>query len=208
MALKIDVVTNVDDIVRHLDQGIARQLPFVTASALTRTAKEVRITLQETLGEFFVLRNAWVRGSIKSTRAEKRDLNPVAFVGSLFDGMDLQVGGGTKRSKTGKAMGVPTVGPGAPRPTLGAMTKPSKWPRQLRAKGGKKVYAEELPSGDIGLFRQKNKSSRRLLYVFQHEVEIQPRWPFREIAQATTGRVFERFFFEELHAAVPGPKAT
>jgi len=24
MALKIDVVTNVDDIVRHLDQGIAR----------------------------------------------------------------------------------------------------------------------------------------------------------------------------------------
>lgn len=208
MALKIDVVTNVDDIVRHLDKGIAKQLPFVTASALTRTAKEVRITLQETLGEFFVLRNNWVRGSIRHTQADKRSVNPVAYVGSVFEGMDLQVGGGTKKSKTGKAMGIPTVGPGAPRPTLSAMTKPSKWPGQLRKRGGKKVYAEELPSGDTGLFRQKNKTSRRLLYVFQREVEVEPRWPFREIAQARTGEVFERFFFEELHRAVPGPKAT
>ena len=132
--LSLSVKTNAAEIAKQVE-GMADQMPFATALALTRTAQDVQARLKATLGQHFTIRSNWVAGSIRYRPAQKGP-SPVAYVGSVYDPMALQAEGGQKEGKGGGDVAVPLWA----RRDLGQRTKPGQWPGRL-AKGHRNVTA-------------------------------------------------------------------
>jgi hypothetical protein len=168
-------------------RGLERQIPFATALALTRTAKDAQAQLRGDLDDHFTIRDKWVSKGIRITPAKKKKL--VAEVGSWDSFMRTQVLGGEKNSQQ-KAMGIPLVGKGMPRRTIKKRTLRSRWPGKLLQKSSK--YFIGRPRGYIygnapqGVYRRLGKGGRgtlRLMWLMKDVVNINSRWPLLETVE-------------------------
>jgi len=130
MGVRHSIRTNLEEVAKDLGELERTQLPFALALTLTRTAQEVRDELRSTLADHFTVRSKWVERSLQIDKADKKDADPVARVGSLYLPMALHDIGGTKAGTRGKALGVPV----AARPGDEDITKPNTFPGKLKKK--------------------------------------------------------------------------
>lgn len=219
MAVQFSVRTNIAAIAKDLDDLARKQLPFATALALTWTAGDVRDRLRANLSDHFTVRSTWVEKSIQITKANKKDPDPAAHVGSLYGPMADHAEGGTKTSRSGK-VGIPL----AARPTLGATTGLGTFPAKLAGKPGFFVAAfsrgpfkigsgpetgvferTAMGAGAFGpvAFRSRKKHSRaarsprhlKLWWTLEDDVKIKADWPFfGESAQVVDAELFDNFW--------------
>lgn len=194
MASVVVVEHNLGDFHRWLDRITDNQLPFATALALTRTAQSVQDVARQRLDQVFTIRNNWVSKGIQVEAANKRDgfYRMAAKVGSVDKFMVAQELGGEKRPRSGRAVSVPLD----IRRSKKDVTRPSKWPgKLLKGKGGKRKYfVRELASGEfkgrMAVLRRVGRDAYPLqvLYLFEPEVEIKPRWQLRRIGDEIAPR--------------------
>lgn len=206
--LTMSVKTNAAEIAKQVE-GMADQMPFATALALTRTAQDVQARLKATLGDHFTVRNNWVAGSIRYRPAVKSP-SPVAYVGSVYEPMALQAVGGEKEGKAGGDVAVPLWA----RRDLAQVTKPGQWPGRLAKRKqffvapfqrepfrvGRGVVEE-----GVGLFqrigRRAGRKHLRLWWTLEDRVTVPPRWPFGEESTTTVRAEFADHFWAALEQA-------
>jgi len=175
-----------------------RQVPFAMSFAMNSTGKDALAYMRSDVQRIFTIRTNLDRLGINAKWSTKHDLSLV--LGSEFNISVLEVLGGMKTGKGGHDVAVPMVGPGAPRPTITAMTRPSKWPKaQLADSSGTFIGTVKTKKGDVrGVWRRvgrseatgkivrgggKGKGARhglKLLYELLPSVNIDARWPMKE----------------------------
>lgn len=101
--LLVNVTINKADVKRFGDLA-TDQLPFATARALTWTAKQAQEDVRASLPKNFILRNTYLKSTIRYTPATKSFQQ--SEVGSTAKFIPLHEPGGTKRPK-GKHLAVP-----------------------------------------------------------------------------------------------------
>lgn len=209
MVVSISVsAPNIDAIVKDLDDLAKKQVPFATALALTRTAIEAREHLRGGLSDYFTTRSTWVARSIQADRAEKKDLNPTARVGSLYAPMALHAVGGSKTSESGD-VGVPV----AARANKSQRTRPAQFPARLAAKRGffiapfSRAPFRVGQGPNVGVFErvgEKRRGGLKLWWVLKQEVAIKQDWPFERDAV----RVVEAALLDNFVAALEFARRT
>lgn len=199
----ISIRHNLEAVAKDLDELGRKQLPFALATALTWTAQEVRDDARARLPDHFTVRSTWVEKSLQIDKANKKDPDPTAYVGSLYDPMGLHGEGGVKRGRGGRSVGVPV---GA-RPSDTSITGPDVFPAKLASKPNFFVAAfsrnpfrvgagpetgvfERLATannafGPVAMRSRKKNSkaeqSRRhlkLWWTLEEDVKIRQDWPF------------------------------
>lgn len=225
MPAQFSLRTNLAEVIRDLDDLSKQQLPFAMALALTRTAQETRDHLRARLPDHFTVRSTWVEKSLQITRAEKKDPDPTAIVGSLYWPMWAHAEGGTKAARSGK-LGIPV---GA-RPTAQTITGPNTFPSKLLGRPNFFVAPfSRAPFSvgegpETGVFERtalaagahgpvpmrsrkktaKAEQSRRhlkLWWTLEEEVKIKQDWPFFEDAmQSVDNNLLDNFFGALEHA--------
>lgn len=182
--MRLTIRSNIDEIARELDDVHRSQLPFARSLALTRTAQDAQAKLRSSLRTHFTIRNAWVRGSIKIDKANKKNQTPTATVGSVYGPMALHVEGGEKTSPH-------AVVPIAARPRPKAKTEPDTFPSRLLAQPN--FFLE-----DGKIWERIREGQRKLWWDLRERVEIKPGWPFEE----EVNTVVERELFDHFWAAM------
>ena len=165
-------------------EGFEKQLPFFTARALTRTARDAAGTVKSHLGDHFELRTTWLQRGIRFDKATKRSLTSV--VGSKDRFMRLQAMGGEKQGqgKTG-TVAVPITG-GPARPSFDKKITPAKLPAKLlrATKGKNKPFVAPVSAGskEKAIWRRLKKSRYpiAMVYKFDGSVKYQKRWPLKQ----------------------------
>lgn len=207
------VTLDIKSFMRGMDEVTKKQLPFAMAKALTNTAQDCQRKLIDDLDEYFTIRNNFVAKGIRTTPARKnKNINDMySMVGSLEKFMKLQAEGGTKES-SGKALGVPTVGPHGTRKTEAAkITQSLRMSNMLKdyKQGGKRTpgkakrlqprykryFIAPLPNmkaRGIWLRTTKKHYPIHLMYIFEHRVRIPKRWPIQEQVRKEVNAVWER----------------
>lgn len=166
-------------------RGFERQIPFAIALALTRTAQDAQAVVKAHLGDEFTIRTPWIAKGIRIQAAKKADL--AATVGSVDRFMEPQAVGGIKTALKGKMVGVPMVGKGRPRPTIKAVTRPSKWPGALTKKANVFYGVAGYKPGTLGVWQRVTRKTEggkvrglRLLYALVEKAKILPHWPIKD----------------------------
>ena len=187
-------------------KGFEKQLPFFTARALTRTARDGAQTVKSHLGEHFTLRTRWLERGIRFERATKRDLT--AAVGSKDRFMRLQAMGGKKesRGKSGK-VAVPITG-GPARPAFERKVTPAKLPAKLlsRTKGKNKPFVAPVSAGskETAIWRRVKKARYpiAMVYKFDGSVKYQKRWPLKQEVVDAVKDVWPRHAIQAMDEAL------
>lgn len=199
--MPIDVSHNISRFAARLARIRRDQVPFATAQALTATAFLVRRHIVEkTYPSAFTVRNAgFPRAAFRVQKATKRRPEASVFdrLGRSF--LKLQATGGTKRSKSGRRLAVPSRR--IKRSARGRITK-GQLPRSLLAKRG--VYVGTVARAAEGIWRQ-TRGGLELLYSLIPSARIRKRFRFYEdaerVARARFPREFTRAFIRAIRTA-------
>lgn len=192
-------------------RGMAKQIPFASALALTRTAQAAQEEVRQHLGDTMLLRNKWTEKGVRFRPANKRTLE--AEVGSMDPYMETQERGGVRtkgqgvpRGKTssGKSLAIPTK---ALRKSPSQIVKKTKAPGQLLASTrGKGAFIGRPPGRRaLGVYQRggtKRKPTLRLMWTFKRSVVIKKRWPLSEQVQGVVTALWPRFAAEAVAKAI------
>jgi len=200
----VKITTTMRELGVQLDRLIARQLPFATALALTRSARDARDKARKDHARRFARARAkgFAKFSIRATRAEKRDWPDVtAAVGSVHDFMVLQETGGTKRAARSGEIAIPTSL--IRRTARGAVTKAQRPSRVLKRKGVARLATAKGHS----IVRRPSKRARgghlSLLYLQRSSVRVKKAKPtLHESIQKGFERAYPGRFLAALNEAI------
>jgi hypothetical protein len=181
---------------------MARQLPFATAVALTKTAQEAQKETIDTLDDKFTIRTGWAKPSnkfgIKIKPAKKTNL--VAVVGTDADWLEKFETGKDKLPR-GRNLAIPT---GNVRRTKRDLIQKSQRPNALRSK---RTFVLKTKSGNV-LFQRKFKGKRSqiiALYNLEKRARIRRNSPVydpvKRIVVRNLGRNFTRALADALKNA-------
>nr|CRH06592.1 Conserved protein of unknown function [Candidatus Magnetococcus massalia] len=176
--------------VERAASNITKQARYATALALTRTAQDAQAEVRRRLPELFTIRTGWVAKGIRVKPAQKADLQ--ASIRVLDPFMALQETGGSKRSLSGDALGVPV---GA-RPNPKSVTRPGKFPGALLKKPNHFIAPLFKDPTTHAVWRRGGRKGRKLkmMYRFVDRVEIKPRFGFIETVKAVVEARFQENF--------------
>lgn len=204
--LRFSISTNAAQVARQIEE-FADQIPYATARALSYTAQDAQGYLRDHLDDHMTVRGTWVRNSIRY-RPAKKGVSPVAYVGSVYEPMALQVEGGAKEGVRGRDVAVPVWA----RRDKTNRTSPEMWPARLiaRAAGAmrardfnlrlsrSRVFVIPIGDGNQGVYERLGRGERgrlRLWWVLRDSVEIEPRWPaYGEVAQVVRSEFGDNFW--------------
>lgn len=165
--LKVDTTD-----IEHLEDALTilnkKALPYAVKRALDATAWKAREHAQEIIGDEFVERNRWTRGSI---RVEKARIEPIdrqhSAFGSVRDYMRVQEKGGVKKPQSGRRLPIPT--------STAAGQAPTQKPRTRQVQQRKRMSAIRFRSrfkrwggkaqAAIAAVNQATKKGDRFLYL-------------------------------------------
>lgn len=181
---------------------MARQLPFATAVALTKTAQEAQKEVVDGLGDKFTIRTGWAKPSnkfgIKIKAAKKTNL--VAEVGTDADWLEKFETGKDKLPR-GRNLAIPTANV---RRTKRDLIQKSQRPNALRAK---RTFVLKTRSGNV-LFQRKFKGKRAqlvALYNLEKRARIRRNspvyQPVKKIVVRVFGKNFARAYADALRSA-------
>ena len=183
--MTIEIRSNVGEVRRTMADLIQQQLPFATAKAVNDVALEARTFLQLTVRQAFTIRRPWViaKGAFPVTLAKKAQdpKRAIIRVDASRDFFTKFEDGGTKTSRTGKALTVPIEA----RPTKASLVPKRLSVRALnltatRTKAGKVQLKGNdgtfvVKTGTQALILQRRKRAGvRVLYAFKRSVPIRP----------------------------------
>jgi hypothetical protein len=172
-----------------------KQIPFATAVALTKTARDANLAVRASLEKRFTIRRKGLEKGWRSTRANKKDWPRIeAGVGSKEGFWKLHEYGGTKKPENASKMAVPTRA--TKRGKSGRIT-PSNRPKALIQKG----KAIVTPTAILRA-KAKKKDRRRIVYLRFKSVRVKKRLGARETILNETRRVFAGHLERELAAAI------
>lgn len=181
---------------------MARQLPFATAVALTKTAQEGQKEVVDTLDDKFTIRTGWAKPSnkfgIKIKAAKKTNL--VAEAGTDADWLEKFETGKDKLPR-GNNLAIPTANV---RRTKKDLIRRAQRPNALRSK---RTFVLKTKSGNV-LFQRKFKGKRSqivALYNLEKRARIRRNspvyQPVKNIVARNLGRNFTRAFADALRTA-------
>jgi hypothetical protein len=179
--------------------NIERQLPFATALALTRTAKEIQREEIAHIRSAFTVRGSWLREGGKFglgiVPASKENL--VAVVESRAPWLEAHEEG-TTRTPAGEHFAIAQKDI---RRTKTQIIARSQRPRAL-----KRAFKIDTKAGRIPLLLQRigrgNRSILRVMYQLTGRARIDPRLRFFETGRTVVGKVWRRIFSEALDRAI------
>jgi hypothetical protein len=178
--------------------NLEKQLPFATALALTRTAKEVQRAEIAHICSAFTVRGSWLREGGKFgvgiTPASKQDL--VAVVESRAPWLEAHEEG-TTRTPTGShfAIAQPEV----------RRTKTQIIAKSQRPKALKRAFKVQTKKGIPFLLQRIGRGRRsilRVMYQLTGKAKIEPRLRFVETGRAVVERAWKQIFAEALDRAI------
>lgn len=208
--IRFDVRSDLDKAIKALNAQ-AKQVPFATALALTRTAADVQGEIRNEMPGNFTLRRDWVVKGIRIKPATKSTLTAEVFSRDAF--MAIQESGGIKRSINRRVFdykGYLAIPLDARRSKRDIVAK-QDWPANLinpfvfTARDGRtylavhQVNVGKTGPRDVRALRGKQKRSTglRLMYTLIREETLRPRLGMRRIAT----RVIEARFGQHFAAA-------
>ena len=191
-------IENLKEVQAALKRTAAEEIPFVTAAALTGTAKVGQGKIRgEILPAHFTLRHAaWMKNNIRVEPATKTKL--LATIRDTFGSMVLQEGGGTK-IPYGAAIAVPTK---FARPSAQSLILPENRPAAVMARGGfirgNVMYAVayrrkgRLKRGAAGPMNAAPTDDGAIvpMYVLVPRATIRPRYGFEAALLAVVAQEF------------------
>jgi len=177
---------------------IERQLPFATALALTRTAKEIQREEIAHIRSAFTVRGSWLREGGKFgvgiTPASKQDL--VAVVESRAPWLEVHEDG-TTRTPAGSHFAIPQA--------IIRRTKTQVIAKSHRPKALKRAFKVETKKGIPLLLQRIGRGKRsilRVMYQLTGKAKIEPRLRFIETGREVVERVWKQIFSEALDHAI------
>jgi len=192
--ISLSIKSNIESVLREIDQDVTKQLPFAMASGTTMVAKEMQKEIIQDLYRKFTIRNTYLPNRIKITPATKQTLT--AVVGSTVGFMELQQEGGTKQPLQ-KNVAIPVEA----RKTFSDKITLAKLPSRLKGKKG--IFAATI-HGTYGIFQRTQKSggSPLLLYRLKQSAQIKPHWAMEQSAFKVTPSRVNTIFYQALQSAL------
>jgi hypothetical protein len=196
MEIKLD---GLDPLLKHLDK-FQRQIPYVVARSLTKTAESARGAIMDHIKSEFIVRTPWVRKGypgIGLKTASKTDLRAEVF--SHPDWMELHEPGGTKKARGTGLIAVPME---AAQPDERRKIAPSKRPKALKTAG--KSFIIQTKSGPMIFTRKGRKKQKKLIpmYTLEKSVRIERRYRFALTGLAQIERVYMKIFQDSIEHAI------
>lgn len=209
----ITVSTNATAVANSISILGKSQLPFATAAALTRVAKDARKDVAARMGKHFHLAptKRVVKG-VQFDRAEKKDWpHPKSRVGTLDDFMARQITGGIKKPEKGAAhLAVPTR---LVKKTASGSIPKARKPTPFRERPSVFVADDKIrerftlrtqASQDV---RVANLGGVGTFYNLIDQAVIKPRWPFPKEVEESAASTYAKHFETEITAAVKSARA-
>jgi len=195
--IKVDI-RGLDTTKQHF-ATLQKQIPFATALALTRTAKEVQREEIAHIRSAFTVRGSWLREGGKFGvgifPASKENL--VAVVESRAPWLEAHEEGMT-RTPAGAHFAIPQKDI--------RRTKSQVIAKSQRPKALKRAFKVETKAGRVPLLLQRigrGKSSiLRIMYQLTGRAKIEPRLRFFETGKVVVEKVWRRIFSEALDRAI------
>jgi len=206
----IDMIieTNIVELGLELGDVAAKQIPFATALALTRTALDARDAAKRQLDDDLTIRSKWIFSGIQINKAVKRDWPHTASEVGIAENraflIDHIIGNSRRKSRKGSRVAIPNTGE-IKRTTTGRIPK-AKHVSSLKSKTNRKAFT--ITSGKTGrkiLVRRETKGRYPLkfLYAFESHVSIEARkFRFIEAVTKEAGRVYDKNFGRALAKAL------
>lgn len=197
MEIKVDI-QGLDATKANLS-NLQKQIPFATALALTRTAKEVQREEIAHIRNAFTVRGSWLREGgrfgVGIVPASKENL--VAVVESRAPWLEAHEAG-MVRTPEGAHFAIPQKDI--------RRTKTQVIAKSQRPKALKRAFKVETKVGRVPLLLQRvgrGKSSiLRVMYQLTGRAKIEPRLRFFETGKTVVEKVWRRIFSEALDRAI------
>ena len=196
MEIKVDI-QGLETTRKYLS-NLEKQIPFATALALTRTAKEVQREEIAHIRTAFTVRGSWLREGgrfgVGITPASKENL--VAIVESRAPWLEDHEEG-AMRTPEGAHFAVPQKDI--------RRTKTQVIARSQRPKALKRAFKVETKRGIPLLLQRIGRGKRsvlRVMYQLTGQARIAPRLRFVETGKAVVERVWRRMLAEALDRAI------
>ena len=196
MEIRVDI-QGLNDVKQSLSE-FERQLPFATALALTRTAKEVQREEVAHIRSAFTVRGSWLREGgkfgIGITPASKQEL--VAVVESRAPWLEAHEEG-TARTPAGSHFAIPQADI--------RRTKTQVIAKSHRPKALKRAFKIQTKKGIHLLLQRIGRGKRsvlRVMYQLTGKAKIEPRLRFIETGRAVVDRAWKQIFAEALDRAI------
>jgi len=196
MAVQLKVKNNIKKIRKQIDALHDRQLPFVTALALTRTAQAAQKKVQDDIPKHFkVTKKWWLKQQptgIRIISAKKKDLTAWVYTDAYF--APLQEYGGQKTPHKGRALLIPSKNSPKYSRRSGGSAKVFKNKKTIFHNGSPFV---ETARGVKVLQRVgKRRYPLKVIYNVKRAAEVKPEFDFRETVKAQALASFEQEFWK------------
>lgn len=186
---------------RTFDVVLKDQLPYASAVALTRSARDGVEATRDRVRRVFTIRKTELLRRFRSVRAEKRDWpNLRASVGSLDAFWNDQEYGAIRKPRAGGTLSIPTR---LIRPTKAKSITKLKRPRQLIQNGQARVDGDLIRKA--GKLRKKDQ--RSIFYLRRASVQIKEALGATETVHQTVRAAYPGHFAREMKAAVKSRRA-
>jgi hypothetical protein len=204
--------------------NVLRQIPYATANAMTRTAREAVEAGRKEIGEHFVIRKAWILGRMKIiSYARAGNLTTVLGIDPRVQGAQLLLGffeageGGSKSPSHGGGIAIPlTNGPARPSFVssvvaafryLNLRLSDRKGRKQTYVVPGVGVFERVGPGGRVWDPSRKrmvtvDRSRTPLVYLYRPNAPLATRMQLRQAIARTWAARFPEIFNEEFSREV------
>ena len=158
-------------------KAVGDQVPFATALALTRLAKDSQREIRKRFPRRFIKRRSWIPKGVRIIKATPE--TQTSFVYSKDRWMADQEFGGIRRARK-KLRGIPT----GVRRSKRSVVPTARRPAALLAQNRRRYFLEKV--GDkVGLYEKRGKRGMpRQLYLMVPRVRVRPRWRFGKTVEA------------------------
>lgn len=204
----LSIEHNAPEVRRWLSKAERDQLPFATAVALTRTARDVASAEIESMRGTLEIRNrGLLRSAVRSIKASKRDWPNSAAVIHVPERLDFLADhalGATRRGTQGHRRAIPTKI--VKRTAAGKVRAAQRPARILKRKAG---YLDERSAAiraKSGAKRVRNLGKGATWYLLREQVKIRKVWPWERTARDTVAEVYGEHFQREFAAALQSKK--
>jgi hypothetical protein len=204
--------------------NVLRQIPYATANAMTRTAKEAVDAGRQEVAAHFTVRKTWIAGRVKIIKyARTGNLTTVGGIDPRVQGAPLLLGyfeegeSGVKDPAHGSGIAIPlTSGPARPdfaSPVITAFRYLNL--RLTQGKGRRGTYIvpgvgvfERLAPGGRVWSKSKKKmvtvdsSETALVYLFRPRAPLKTRMQLKQVMERKWAERFPEIFSEEFQREV------
>ncbi len=203
--LSLNVTSNIDQVIRRLDNIEKQQVPFAISGAINDVLFDVRKQIVGVTGprSFDIRNRRFLNAALRVRKATKRNLTGEVFDTLGRGQLERHASGGIKRPR-GQHIAIPGRDIEGKRTRGGAIRKALR-PRNVLSKAGRRqAFTTTFKSGQRAIVRRRTKKRLPLqvLYLLERNVRIRRTFPFHRDAERVAQRNFRRHFDRRLRQAL------